>query len=76
MQFQVSSLVICYKISNLIDTLAQCDVTRCVICVSSIMLNITRNRVTKVFQSQRSYIVNLGDLCNAVKKNTGQNSVS
>ena len=32
-QFQLFSIVICSKISNLIDTL--CDGTRCVICISN-----------------------------------------
>ena len=54
-KFQLFSTVICYKICNLIDThYMQCDVTRCVICISK-KLNITtrsRKRITKILPKQ------------------------
>ena len=56
-QFKLFSTVLYYKICNLMHTM-QCDVTRCIICISSnfeYFDNILNN-------------LNLNDLCNTVKK--------
>ena len=44
----------------------QCDVTRCVICIAN---NVQSRKGTELQKfCQRSYIVNLSDLCNAMWK--------
>ena len=52
----------------------QCDVTRCVICISNNIEYLDKKESQKFYQSQISYIVNLSDLCNAIKKILGKMS--
>ena len=44
----------------------QCDVTRCIVCISNKVESQQGAELQKFYQ--RSYIVNLSDLCNAIKK--------
>ena len=43
----------------------QCDVTRCIICISNKIEYLDKQQLQKFYQS---YIVILSDLCNAIKK--------
>ena len=56
------------NIGNLINTHYQCDVTRCVICISNNGEYLDKEQSYKNSTSKRNHIVILIDLCNAIKK--------
>ena len=64
MQFQLFSIVIYQKISNLADIIMQCDFTLCVICISNNVEYLNKEERHK----NSNYIVNLSGLFNAIRK--------
>ena len=62
-QFQLFFNEICYKISNLIALIMQCDVTHCVFCISNDVECLDKEHSYNFYQ--KSYVVN--------QENTGPN---